>query len=39
MKDAIQQDVFYEWKRGAAEATIEAWRTHNANVRGERKLG
>jgi hypothetical protein len=38
MKDAIQQDVFYEWKRGAAEATIEAWRTHNANKRGEAKL-
>jgi esterase/lipase superfamily enzyme len=39
MKEAIEKDVFYEWKRGAAEATIEAWRTHNANKRGEGKLG
>ena len=39
MKTAIENDVLHEWKRVAAEATIEAWRTHNANVRGERKLG
>jgi plasmid stabilization system protein ParE len=39
MKTAIERDIFHEWKRAAAEATIEAWRTHNANVRGERKLG
>jgi len=39
LKEAIKNDVFFEWKRAAAEATIEAWRTQNANLRGERKLG
>jgi len=38
LKAAITQDVFYEWGRAAAEATIEAWRTQNANRRGEGKL-
>lgn len=38
LKTAIEQDVFYEWKRAAAEATIESWRTYNANRRGEGKL-
>jgi hypothetical protein len=38
LKAAIQNDVFHEWKRVASEATIEAWRTQNANRRGEGKL-
>jgi hypothetical protein len=38
LKAAITQDVYFEWKRAAAEATIEAWRTLNANRRGEGKL-
>jgi len=38
LKEAIVQDVYFEWKRAAAEATIEAWRTQNANRRGEGKL-
>ena len=38
LKAAIEQDVFFEWKRAAAEATIEAWRTYNANRRGQDKL-
>lgn len=38
LKAAIQDDVFHEWKRVASEATIEAWRTQNANRRGEGKL-
>jgi hypothetical protein len=38
LKQAITNDVFFEWGRVAAEATIEAWRTQNANRRGEGKL-
>lgn len=38
LREAITQDVYFEWKRAAAEATIEAWRTQNANRRGEGKL-
>jgi hypothetical protein len=38
MREAIRQDVLNEWGRAAAEATIEAWRTYNANRRGEAKL-
>lgn len=38
LKAAIENDVLHEWKRVAAEATIEAWRTQNANRRGEGKL-
>ena len=38
LKEAIKEDVYFEWKRAAAEATIEAWRTYNANRRGQDKL-
>ena len=36
LKVAIEQDEFYRWKRAAAEALIEAWRSQQAN---ERALG
>lgn len=38
LKEAITNDVFFEWGRVLAETTIEAWRTQNANRRGEGKL-
>ena len=33
---AEQEELF--WKRVAAEATIEAWRTHSSNQRGEKRI-
>ena len=36
LKVAIEQDEVFRWKRSAAEALIEAWRSQQAN---ERALG
>lgn len=38
LRDAIQADEEYRWKRIAAEATLDAWRTRNANRRGEGRM-
>lgn len=39
MQSAIEEDELYRWKMVAAQATIEAWRTHQANIRREQALG
>lgn len=36
LKVAYEQDEFYRWKKTAAEVTIDAWRSQQAN---ERSLG
>ena len=38
MRAAIELDEVHRWKMVAAQATIEAWRTHQANRRGEQKM-
>jgi hypothetical protein len=38
LKDAVYQDELNRWGMVAATSTIEAWRTQNANRRGEGKL-
>lgn len=35
---AVARDTELYWKRVAAEAAIEAWRTKNANVRGAHRM-
>jgi hypothetical protein len=37
-RDANEAHETFYWKRLAAEATIEAWRTKNANVRGAHRM-
>lgn len=37
-REAVEEDTKLHWKRIAAEATIEAWRTKNANNRGAGRL-
>jgi hypothetical protein len=32
-KEAVRQDALHSFKRTAAEAVIEAWRTQQANIR------
>ena len=39
MQTAIEADELHRWKMIAAQATIEAWRTHQANQRREQALG
>jgi hypothetical protein len=39
MRDAIQADELNRWGMVAATATLDAWRTENANRRGEQKIG
>ncbi len=34
-REAVKQDAFYTFKREAAAALIEAWRTQQANLRAE----
>lgn len=36
-RDAVKEDSFYRFKREAAEALIEAWRTQSSNLRAEGK--
>jgi hypothetical protein len=38
MRAAIELDEVHRWKMVAAQATIEAWRTHQANHRGLLKM-
>ena len=38
-KEAVRQDAFHSFKREAAGAMIEAWRTQCSNARSEGKLG
>lgn len=38
MRDAIEADEKHRWGLIAAQAKIEAWRTQNANRRGEGKI-
>lgn len=38
MRDAIENDEYYDWMRVSAEAKIEAWRTQQANARTQEKL-
>lgn len=39
VRDAIQEDTAHHWAMKAAEATLEAWRTQQANERALGKLG
>jgi hypothetical protein len=39
MRTAIAEDEFNRWGMVAASATLDAWRTQQANKRGEAKLG
>lgn len=39
LKQAVYQDELNRWGMVAATSTIEAWRTQNANRRGEGKIG
>lgn len=39
MRTAIEASETHRWKMVAAQATIEAWRTHQANTRREQALG
>lgn len=39
IKEAVYQDELNRWGMVAATSTIEAWRTQNANRRGEGKIG
>jgi hypothetical protein len=36
-KAAVEQDAFYRFKREAASALIDAWRTQQSNLRAEGK--
>jgi hypothetical protein len=38
IKDAVYKDELHRWGMVAATSTIEAWRTQNANQRGQGKL-
>lgn len=38
IKDAVYQDELNRWGMVAATSTIEAWRTQNANHRGQGKM-
>jgi hypothetical protein len=37
IREAVQEDEYHRFMRTTAEAKIEAWRTQQANARGERK--
>lgn len=39
IKEAVYEDEFNRWGMVAATSTIDAWRTQNANRRGEGKIG
>jgi 16S rRNA G966 N2-methylase RsmD len=39
MREAIEADERHRWMMASAQAKIEAWRTQQANRRGEAKLG
>jgi len=39
MRTAIENDEYNRWGMVAATATLDAWRTENANRRGEQKIG
>ncbi|GAC1610290.1 MAG: hypothetical protein NVS3B3_18680 [Aquirhabdus sp.] len=39
LREAIEADEFCRWGMVAASATLDAWRTSQANKRGEQKLG
>ena len=34
-RDAVKEDSFYRFKREAADALIQAWRTEQASIRSE----
>lgn len=38
LKEAVYQDELNRWGMVAATSTIEAWRTQNANYRGQGKM-
>lgn len=38
LRDAVAKEEEFRWKRIAAEATLDAWRTKNANRRGEGRM-
>ena len=38
IKDAVYKDELHRWGMVAATSTIEAWRTQNANQRGQGKM-
>ena len=38
LKEAVSVEEQFRWKRIAAEATLDAWRTKNANRRGEGRM-
>ncbi len=37
LKEAVEADAFFSFKREAASAVIEAWRTEQATLRAENK--
>lgn len=39
MREAIATDEWHRWMQASSVATIEAWRTFQANRRGEQKVG
>lgn len=39
LKVAIEADEYNRWGMVAAQATLDAWRTEQANRRGEQKIG
>lgn len=39
MREAIEADEYNRWGMVAATATLDAWRTEQANRRGESKIG
>jgi tRNA A37 N6-isopentenylltransferase MiaA len=39
MRDAIETDETHRWRLVGAQATLDAWRTQNANKRAESKIG
>lgn len=38
LRSAVELDEVHRWKMIAAQATIEAWRTNQANKRGEQRM-
>lgn len=38
-KVAVEQDAFHQFKREAAVAMIDAWRTQQSNLRAEGRIG
>ena len=36
---AVEEDAFHQFKREAAVATIDAWRTQQSNARAEGRVG